>query len=75
MAALFYKDVLIIATGHFDKAKGLWLPIVDISRGNNSDCGSYVISDPTKSFANKEDAEKFSREIAKAWIDERWKAA
>src|SRR5712691_6140420 len=31
MAALLYKDFLIIATGQFDKDKELWMPIADMS--------------------------------------------
>ena len=31
MAALFYKDFVIIATGQFDKERDLWMPVADIS--------------------------------------------
>jgi hypothetical protein len=31
MAALFYKDFLIITTGQFDKERELWMPVADIS--------------------------------------------
>ncbi len=31
MAALLYKDCLIIATGQFDQNRELWIPIADMS--------------------------------------------
>ncbi len=73
MATFLYKDFLIIATGLFDKDTGL--PIVDISWWSAAGRGSHTISHSVPSFVAKQEAETFAVETAKAWVDERLKAA
>jgi hypothetical protein len=75
MAALRYKSILIIATGLYNNTKGVWIPIVDLSWGTDSYRGSHVINDFSRSFQTKGEAETFGLEIARAWVDERLKAA
>jgi hypothetical protein len=74
MATFLYKDFLIIATGLFDKDAGVWLPMVDISWWSTAGRGSHTISESVRSFVEKQDAETFAVEIAKAWVDERLRA-
>jgi hypothetical protein len=45
MAALLYRQHLIIGTGQYDNAKGIWLSIIDLSWGSGSYRGSHVIND------------------------------
>ncbi len=45
MAALLYKDFLIIATGQFDKDKELWMPIADMSWHSATGRKSHTIQD------------------------------
>ncbi len=73
MATFLYKDFLIIATGLFDKDTGL--PIVDISWWSAAGRGSHTITHSVPSFVAKQEAETFAVETAKAWVDERLKAA
>jgi len=73
MATFLYKDFLIIATGLFDKDTGL--PIVDISWWSAAGRGSHTITHSVPSFVAKQKAETFAVETAKAWVDERLKAA
>ncbi len=73
MATFLYKDFLIIATGLFDKDTGL--PIVDISWWSAAGRGSHTITHSVPSFVVKQEAETFAVETAKAWVDERLKAA
>lgn len=73
MAMFLYKDFLIIATGLFDKDTGL--PIVDISWWSAAGRGSHTITHSVPSFVAKQEAETFAVETAKAWVDERLKAA
>jgi hypothetical protein len=75
MAALLYKDFLIIATGRFDKERELWMPMVDVSRHSASGRESHTIQDSVHYFRTEQEAEAFAIEAAKAWIDARVKAA
>ena len=69
MAALLYKDCLIIAIGQFDKDKELRMPIVDISWHSASGCEFHTIQDSVHYFGTKKEVEAFAIEAAKAWID------
>jgi hypothetical protein len=75
MATFLYKDFLIIATSLFDKDRGVWLPMVDISWWSVAGRGSHTINDSVPSFPAKQEAETFAIKIAKAWVDERLRAA
>jgi hypothetical protein len=75
MAALLYRDCLIIAFGMFDKNKELWMPRVDVSWRSASGRQSHSMNDSDNFFASKLEAEAFALEIAKAWIDARVEAA
>jgi hypothetical protein len=75
MAAMLYKDFLIIAIGQFDKDRELWMPIADISRGSATGRECHAIKDSIDCFGTKLEAETFAIEIAKAWVDARFKAA
>jgi hypothetical protein len=75
MAALLYRQYLIIATGQYDNVKDIWLSIIDLSWGSGPYRGSHVINDSSRSFQTKEEAETFGVEIGKAWIDEHLRAA
>ena len=74
MAALLYKDYLIIATGRFDKDKELRMPIADISWHSATGRESHTIQDSVHCFGTKQQAEAFAVEIAKTWVDARVKA-
>ena len=71
MAALLYKDFLIIAFGMFDKDKDLWIPRVDVSWRSASGRQSHTVNDSINCFGSKLEAETFALDIAKAWIDAR----
>jgi hypothetical protein len=75
MATFLYKDFLIIATGLFDKDRELWIPVVDISWHSATGRESHTIQDSVHCFGTKQEAETFAVETAKAWVDERLKAA
>ena len=75
MAALLYKDCLIIATGRFDKDKELRMPIADISWHSASGYESHTIQDSVHCFGTKQEAEAFAIEAAKTWVDARVRAA
>jgi len=75
MAALLYKNFLIIATGQFDKRKELRMPIADVSWHSASGYESHTIQDSVYCFGTKKQAEAFAIEAAKAWIDAGVKAA
>jgi hypothetical protein len=75
MAALLYKDFLIIGTGQFDKNRELWMPIADISWHSVAGRESHTIPDSVHCFGTKQEAEAFAVEAAKAWVDARVKAA
>ena len=75
MAALLYKHFLIIATCQYDRVKGAWLSIVDVSWGSDPYRGAHVISDFSKSFQTRDEAETFGVEIGKAWVDAQCKVA
>ena len=75
MAALLYKDCLIIAIGQFDKDKELRIPIADVSWHSASGYESHTIQDSVHYFGTKKEAEAFAIEAAKAWIDAHVKAA
>ena len=75
MAALLYKDCLIIATGRFDKDKELRMPIADISWHSATGRESHTIQDSVHCFGTKQEAEAFAIEAAKAWVDARVRAA
>jgi hypothetical protein len=75
MATFLYRDFLIIATGLFDKDRGVWLPMVDISWWSAAGRGAHTVTDSVHSFVTKQEAETFAVEIAKAWVDERLRAA
>jgi hypothetical protein len=75
LAALLYKDFLIIATGHFDKDNELWMPIADMSWHSATGRESHTIQDSVHYFGTKKEAEAFAVEAAKAWVDTRIKAA
>jgi hypothetical protein len=75
MAALVYKEFLIIAFGMFDKEKEVWMPRVDVSWHSATGLESHTINDSVDCFGTKLEAETFGVEVAKAWIDARFKAA
>jgi hypothetical protein len=75
MAALLYKDFLIIGTSQFDKDKELRVPIADISWHSATGRESHTIQDSVHYFGTKQEAEAFAIEAAKAWVDARVKAA
>src|SRR5437667_12669249 len=75
MAALLYKDCLIIATGRFDKDKELRMPIADISWHSATGRESHTIQDSVHCFGTKQEAEAFAIEAAETWIDRRVRAA
>jgi hypothetical protein len=75
MAALLYKDFLIIAIGQFDKDRERWMPFADISWRSASGGEAHVIHDSVHWFTIKEEAETFAVEAAKTWVDARVKAA
>jgi len=75
MAALLYKDCLIIATGRFDKDKELRMPIADISWHSATGRESHTIQDSVHCFGSKQEAEAFAIEAAKTWVDARVRAA
>jgi hypothetical protein len=75
MAALLYKDCLIVATGQFDKNRDLWMPIGDIGWHSATRRESHTIEDSVHCFGTKQEAEAFAVEAAKAWVDARVKAA
>ena len=75
MAALLYKDFLIIATGRFDKDKELRMPIADISWHSATGREAHTIQDSVHCFETKHEAEAFAIEAAKTWVDARVKAA
>ena len=75
MASFLYKDFLIIATGLFDKDGGVWLPMVDIRWWSAAGRGAHNVTDSVHTCATKQESETFAIEIAKAWVDERLKAA
>ncbi len=75
MAALLYKDFLIIATGQFDKDKELWMPIADMSWHSATGRESHTIQDSVHCFGTKKEAETFTIEAAKTWVDAGVKAA
>ena len=51
------------------------MPIADISRGSAIGRECYAIKDSIDCFGTKLEAETFAIEIAKAWVDARFKAA
>jgi hypothetical protein len=61
---------LIIALAFFDKTKAQWSSIVDLSWRSDAHCRSHVISDSSKSFQTKTEAENFGVEIGRAWVGE-----
>jgi hypothetical protein len=69
------QGLLIIAIGQFDKDRELWMPIADISRGSAIGRECHAIKDSIDCFGTKLEAETFAIEIAKAWVDARFKAA
>src|SRR5207244_11947028 len=69
MAALLYKDCLIMAIGQFDKDKELRMPIADISWHSASGRESHRRQDSVHYVVTKKEAEAFGIEEAKAWID------
>ncbi len=75
MAALLYKNFLIIVTGQFDKDKELRIPIADVSWHSASGYESHAIQDSVHCFRAQQEAEAFAIEAAKAWVDARVKAA
>ena len=75
MAALLYKNFLIIVTGQFDKDKELRIPIADVSWHSASGYESHTIQDSVYCFGTKKQAEAFAIEAAKAWVDARVKTA
>jgi hypothetical protein len=75
MAALLYKDCLIIAMGQFDKDRELWMPIADISWHSATSHESHTIKDSVHNFGTKPEAEALAIETAKAWVDAHVKAA
>jgi hypothetical protein len=74
MAALFYKKHFIIATGHFDKKRELWIPIADVSWQSATGRDFHTIKFSFDSFRTKDQAEIVAVEAAEAWVDERCKA-
>jgi hypothetical protein len=50
MAALLYKDFLIIAFGLFDKDKELWMPRVDVGWHSATGRGFHTINDSVDSL-------------------------
>jgi len=75
MAALLYKDFLIIGTSQFDKDKELQVPIADISCHSATGRESHTIQDSVHYFGTKQEAEAFAIEAAKTWVDARVRAA
>ena len=71
MAALLYKDCLIIATGRFDKDKELRMPIADISWHSATGRESHTIQDSVHCFGTKQEVKAFAVEAAKAWVHAR----
>jgi hypothetical protein len=71
MAALLYKDFLIIALGMFDKDKQLWIPRVDVSWHSDTARGFHTINDSVDCFGTKPEAETFGVGIAQCWVDAR----
>jgi hypothetical protein len=74
MAALFYKNHFIIATGFFDKDLDRWIPIADVSWHSAAGRDFHTINFSADEFRTKEQAEIFAVEAAEAWVDERYKA-
>jgi hypothetical protein len=75
MAALLYKDFLIIAFGQFDKEAQRWMPFADMSWRSASGDESRTLKDSIHCFGTKHEAEACALEAAKAWVDARVKAA
>ena len=71
MAALLYKDFLIISIGQFDKQKEVWMPIADISWHSATGRESHTIQDSVHCFGTKQEAKAFAVEAAKAWVHAR----
>jgi hypothetical protein len=57
MAALLYKDFLIIAFGQFDKEAQRWMPFADISWHSVSGDESHTLKDSIHCFGTKQEAE------------------
>ncbi|HTN71924.1 MAG TPA: hypothetical protein VMO00_12645 [Methylomirabilota bacterium] len=70
MADLLYKDRLIAIFARFDEATTFWIPMVDVSWGTDCQRESHTITGPLNRFENWQDAERFMKEMAKAWIDD-----
>jgi hypothetical protein len=70
LANLLYKERLIIALATFDETKGCWIPTVDISWTKDAYQHSHKITYSESQFKDRQDAENFMFEVAKAWIDE-----
>jgi hypothetical protein len=67
---LIYKNHFIFAEALFDRNKGRWVPIVDVSWKTVSGSNSHALKDRDRSYQTKKDAETSGAKIGKAWIDE-----
>jgi hypothetical protein len=67
---LIYKNHFIFADGLFDRSRGHWVPIVDVSWKTRSGSTSHILNERSQSYKTKKDAEKSGAKIGKLWIDE-----
>ena len=69
MANLVHKGRLVICFAFRNDSNGFWIPSADIS-WTEDDCKHvHSITGPQSRFLNKQDAEAFILDTAKAWID------
>jgi hypothetical protein len=64
-----YKNHFIFTDGLFDRTRGQWIPIVDVSWTTLSGSNSHIVNRRRGPYKSKEDAEKSGVKIGKAWID------
>ena len=67
---LIYKNHFIFADGLFDRTRGHWVPIVDVSWKTRSGSASHILNQRNRPYRTKKDAEKSGAKIGKLWIDE-----
>jgi hypothetical protein len=69
MANLLYKNHLITVGAGIDEISKFWISVADISWETDGQRQSHTTTGGVDWFNNWQDAEKYTIELAKAWID------
>jgi hypothetical protein len=75
MPVQIYRSHFVVTFARFDHRGEFWVPKADIRWRAGNRYRSELLTGPENRFKAKPDADRFAFEMAKAWIDSRFREA